>query len=231
MTTPIFEAVLFDMDGVIIDTHAQVTRFWLRLAERSHVTLTDDDFVQHIHGRKAEHTLGQFFPDVTDAMWAEAMADLEAEEAVTQYTPIPGVTRLVRALKEAGVPVALVTSAEPSKPAIVLPQLQIDDCFVAQVTAFDVDRGKPYPDCYRLGAQRVGKAPERCLVFEDSLSGAEAALRAGTTCVGVNHSPDALMQLGTAHVIPDFTQARVETTPTGPVLHLAANYTIQFALS
>jgi beta-phosphoglucomutase len=222
----LFEAVLFDMDGVIIDTHAEVTHFWNRLAQRSRITLTEADFIQHIYGRKAAQTLEQLFPAMTPELWQQAMDELAAEEAVQQYVPIPGVIPLLNLLKQAHIPVALVTSAEPPKVKTVLSQLGLEDAFDAQVTAHDVDQGKPHPDCYLLGAQRLGKSPEHCIVFEDSLSGAEAALKAGATCIGVNHLPDDLLRLGAAHVIPDFTQARLEA---GPVLRVSTEYVIGFA--
>ena len=221
----IFEAVLFDMDGVIIDTHTEVTRFWNRLAERSRITLTEADFVQYIYGRKAVHTLENLFPAMTPELWQQAMDDLAAEEAVQQYVAIPGVIELLRLLKQAGIPTGLVTSAEPPKVHTVLSQLKLEDAFAAQVTAHDVDQGKPHPACYLLGAQRLGKLPQRCIVFEDSLSGAEAAIKAGATCIGVNHLPDGLLKLGAAHVISDFAQAKLEA---GPVLRVSPEFTIRF---
>ncbi|MBZ0300132.1 MAG: HAD family phosphatase [Anaerolineae bacterium] len=222
-----FEAVLFDMDGVLIDTHVEVTRFWQRLAARYHVTLTPDDFVQHIYGRKAAHTLEQYFPQVTPAVWQQALDELEAEEASARYTAIPGVVKLLHALRQANIPTALVTSAEPKKPAVVLEQLGLTGVFAAQVTAHDVHQGKPHPDCYRLGAQRLGKPPQRCLVFEDSLSGAEAAIAAGARCIGINAIVEPLLHLGAAHVIPDFAQVELSLQGETAALHLPPDYRVQ----
>lgn len=230
MTAVPFEAVLFDMDGVVIDTHTEVTRFWNRLAERSQITLTEADFVQYIYGRKAVHTLEHLFPAMTPELWRQALDELAAEEAVQQYVAIPGVIPLLRALQQAGIPTALVTSAEPPKVQTVLSQLGLEDAFAAQVTAHDVEQGKPHPACYLLGAQRLGKLPERCIVFEDSLSGAEAAIKAGATCIGVNRLPDGLLRLGTAQVIPDFIQARIEGMEEGPVLRVSGEKRSAFQL-
>lgn len=221
----IFEAVLFDMDGVIIDTHAEVTMFWNRLAERSQITLTESDFVQYIYGRKAAHTLEKLFPSMTAELWQQAMDELAAEEVAQQYVAIPGVIALLRSLKQAGIPAGLVTSAEPPKVKRVLSQLGLEDAFAAQVTAHDVDQGKPHPACYLLGAQRLGKPPERCIVFEDSLSGAEAAIKAGATCVGINTLPDGLLKMGAACVIPDFTHVRLDERRT---LHISSDYAVDF---
>jgi HAD superfamily hydrolase (TIGR01509 family) len=203
----IFEAVLFDMDGVIIDTHAEVTMFWNRLAERSQITLTESDFVQYIYGRKAAHTLEKLFPSMTAELWQQAMDELAAEEVAQQYVAIPGVIALLRSLKQAGIPAGLVTSAEPPKVKRVLSQLGLEDA------------------CYLLGAQRLGKPPERCIVFEDSLSGAEAAIKAGATCVGINTLPDGLLKMGAACVIPDFTHVRLDERRT---LHISSDYAVDF---
>lgn len=227
MTDLHYEAVLFDMDGVVIDTHAEVTRFWQRLADSNGVTITPNDFTQYIYGRKAAYTLKELFPQITPAQWQQALADLEAEEAVAQYTPIPGVLNLLASLRTAGIPVALVTSAEPPKVHVVLQQLGLATTFAARVTAHDVGQGKPHPDCYLLGAQRLGLPPQRCIVFEDSLSGAQAAISAGATCVGVNTITEPLLQIGAAHVIPDFRGVSLD----GDILRLAADYHLRLGHS
>ena len=228
MSESAFDAVLFDMDGVLIDTHMAVTRFWMQLADRTGVSLTSDDFVQHIYGRKAEHTLAQFFPKISETTWQQAVADLVAEEAVMQHKPIPGVIALLQALNKVRIPVALVTSAMPPKVAIVCEQLGLDQTFQAVVTARDIDQGKPHPDCYQLAAKRLGKPVNRCIVFEDSLSGAEAALAAGATCIGVNRASEQLLQLGVALVIPDFTGVAVETDARGMRLRLLPQVSLTF---
>jgi HAD superfamily hydrolase (TIGR01509 family) len=205
MTDQIFDAVLFDMDGVLIDTHEAVTAFWLRLAERCGVTLSDQDFTLHIYGQPAAQTLELFFPQIDPALWQQALADLDAEEAVAHYVPMAGVLDVLDTLRRAAVPTALVTSAAPSKVKAVLSQLGLERTFGTVVTAYDVARGKPDPTCYRLAAARLGVAAARCVVFEDSRSGVQAAVGAGAHCVGINRQPDILHAVGAAHVIPDFS--------------------------
>ncbi len=229
MSSSRYEAVLFDMDGVVIDTHMEVTAFWQRLADASGVTLTPEDFTQFIYGRKAAYTLEMLFPQVTPAQWQAALADLEAQEAVARYRPLPGVLDTLAALNRAGVPIALVTSAPPSKVNVVLDQLGLTRSFAAQVTSHDVGQGKPHPECYQLGARRLGIAPERCIVFEDSLSGAQAAISAGATCIGVNPIAEPLLHIGAAHVIPDFQGVFLQTGPQGTTLYCPADYPVRFA--
>src|SRR5262249_55172604 len=109
------------------------------------------------------------------------------------------------------------TSAEPSKVRYAFEHLGIDGLFTATITVLDVTRGKPYPDGYLKAAQRLQKAPERCIVFEDAISGVKAAVAAGTKCIGIGsaQTASALLEAGAAHVIPDFSAVRVETLPEG----------------
>jgi HAD superfamily hydrolase (TIGR01509 family) len=204
-----YAAVLFDMDGVIIDSHVAVTRFWQKLAAANGIRLSEADFTQFIYGRKAAYTLEQLFPDLSPASWQQALDELLAEEAVMTYVPIPGVLAFIAALRSQGVPLALVTSADPAKVHVVLDQLGLADAFQTHVTAQDVSRGKPFPEPYQLAADRLGFPSATCVVFEDSQSGAQAAVAAGAACVGVNTNPDLLLSVGARHVIPDFSAVEV----------------------
>src|SRR5438094_1595158 len=115
MHNDIFEAVLFDMDGVVIDTEEAVTRFWLDLAERHALQLTPQDFSDRIYGRKALYTLEALFPPMDQRELDEFFANLEVYENDATYKPIPGVIDLLHALKRSGVSTALVTSAQVPK--------------------------------------------------------------------------------------------------------------------
>jgi sugar-phosphatase len=107
----------------------------------------------------------------------------------------------------------MVTSGDRWKVEVVVNQLGLAPLFAAQVTINDVQRGKPAPDPYLLAAQRLGQAPERCLVFEDAVSGVKAAVAAGATCIGVQASAglsSALHQAGAYCTIADFTMVNLQ---------------------
>jgi HAD superfamily hydrolase (TIGR01509 family) len=152
------------------------------------------------------------FPKLTEAERAAVFADAYAYETNQMYSAVPGVIDLLRALRENDIAVALVTSGEKFKVAEVFRQLEIGDLFSAVVTAEDVPKGKPHPACYLLGAKRLDVPPERCVVFEDSISGVQAAVGAGTHCIGVRpaRTAPALLAEGARGVIPNFSAARVE---------------------
>ncbi|MFN8442743.1 MAG: HAD family phosphatase [Caldilineaceae bacterium] len=204
-----FQAVLFDMDGVVIDTHEPVTRFWNDLAALHRVNLTAVDFETHIYGVPADHTFDKLFPMVTGEVRRQIMAELEQDELTQIYTPVAGVLSFLKILKVQGVPTALVTSGHPWKVKRVFEQLELQPLFRTAITAVDIVRGKPAPDCYQLAAKRLGIEPANCVVFEDSLAGAQAGLAADATVIGVQSSPGLaakLRILGVARIIDDFRE-------------------------
>lgn len=207
-----YEAILFDMDGVIIDTHHAVTEFWQILANERQMQLTEADFQQHIYGCSLNHTFDTLFPQLNAQQRQVILDRMEVYELNLSYTAIPGAVALLRALKQAGVPTALVTSAFPWKVELVIRQLGLAGLFKTLVTAADIQRGKPHPDGYLLGAQRLQLPPQRCLVFEDAVSGVQAAVTAGTACVGVRppETAAALVTAGAFHTIPDFTAVTLQ---------------------
>jgi HAD superfamily hydrolase (TIGR01509 family) len=212
-----FEAILFDMDGVVIDTHHSVTEFWQILAAEHQIELTQADFQQHIYGCPMSHTFDILFPHFDDQHRQAIYARIHAYEINLTYTEIPGVTALLQALKWHGIPTALVTSADTWKVEVVLRQLGLTGLFTTQVTIGEIERGKPYPDGYLLAARRLQKPPERCLVFEDAISGVKAAIAAGAVCVGIQSQDiaTALLAAGACYTVPDFTRINLQVNP-GP---------------
>jgi HAD superfamily hydrolase (TIGR01509 family) len=202
-----YEAILFDMDGVIVDTYQSVTEFWQNIAEAYQVHLTQADFNQHVYGCPATHTLDFLFPHLSATECQSVLTKMANYEINLTYTGVKGAIVFLRTLKQQGIPTALVTSGEQWKVNEVINQLGIDGMFTAQVTASDIQRGKPHPECYLLAAQYLQKPPEQCVVFEDSISGVKAAVASGALCIGIGSSSMAspLLQAGACCVVPDFT--------------------------
>src|SRR5262245_47206522 len=128
-----YEVVLFDMDGVVIDTHQSVTDYWLTLAEQHSVTLTDEHFNQAIYGVPTDQTFDAFFPFLTAAQRQSLHEDIVRYEAEQTYIEVKGVTALLKGLRQAGIPTALVTSAKHEKVAIVFDQLGLGELFTTTV--------------------------------------------------------------------------------------------------
>ena len=202
-----FKAFLFDMDGVVIDSQAEVERFWHIVAQKYSVKLTQADFEQHIYGCPAVHTLDHLFQHLKQKDREEVEAFMYEFEKDQRYKEIAGVTEFLRQLSRLGMPTALVTSAEHAKVREVFKQLEMTDLFDVTISVADIKRGKPHPDCYLAAADKLRLSPEECVVFEDSISGTEAAVAAGSFCIGVQANAgmaEQLKQKGARLIIQNF---------------------------
>jgi len=170
----IIEAVLFDMDGTLVDSDAAVERAWRTWATEYGVEPAA--VLAVAHGAPAERTVGLVRPDLTVADAAEAAArQLELQyDDLSDVVPTPGALGLLAALR---LPWAVVTSAD-----VRLAKARLGAaCIVAPllVTVEDVRVGKPDPEGYRRAAELLGVAPEKCLVVEDAAVGVAAGRAAG----------------------------------------------------
>jgi sugar-phosphatase len=224
-----FRAVLFDMDGVVIDTRQSVTDFWQAVAAEQNVTLTTDDFDRHIHGVPAVTTLRALFPGLPPEQDGEFHDRVIRYELGLRYEEVAGVKSLLRSLKAAEVKTALVTSGMSWKVEEISRQLALDGLFDVIVTAADIERGKPDPACYLAAAAKLRAAPAECVVLEDAVSGVRAAVAAGMVCVGVQTGrlADRLVAEGVRHIVPDFTAARLDLSGGQLQLRFPSEFTIR----
>ena len=169
-----FAALLFDMDGTIVNSIAAAERVWIAWAERHGLDL--DTFMPTIHGVRGIETITRLaLPGVDPAAEAEAILEEEMLD-VEGVAPIDGAAVFLAVLPPDRW--AIVTS---SPRRLALRRLAAAGLPVPPVlvTAEDVERGKPAPDCFLLAAERLGQKIEDCLVFEDAPAGIAAAEAAG----------------------------------------------------
>lgn len=185
-------AVLFDLDSTLVDSSRAVRDSWVQLAGEVGF---DPRELRGMHGIPAEGCLRLLLPDEPDDVIAHWTARIEQIEvsAMTGIVPIEGAVEVLHDLTAAQVRWAIVTSctkplADARIAAAGLPTPG------ALVTFSDVTQGKPHPEPFLLGADRVGVAPELCWVIEDAHSGVTAGKAAGCTVVGVltTHTRDQL---------------------------------------
>jgi HAD superfamily hydrolase (TIGR01509 family) len=211
MMEPAGRAAVFDMDGVLIDNSRFHREAWRRLAREEGFALTDPEFWRQAIGRPVEEAvpriLGRPVPPAEAVRLARRKTTLYHELADGQAPPVAGVVAFVRALAALGVPRALATSAVADSAARILVGIGLAAVFPVQVTAGQVQRGKPDPEVYLTAAARLGMPPAACVVFEDAVVGVEAARRAGMAVVGLTtaHAAAELREAGAAWTAPDFT--------------------------
>ncbi|OJH41794.1 HAD family hydrolase [Cystobacter ferrugineus] len=205
-----FDAVLFDLDGVIIDTTELHYRVWDTFA-RSHGYIPSQAELLATNGRRADETLRSWFGErlgeselVTLIHERETLFNRQL--ATEPVSAIPGVGEFVSALRRAGIPYAVGTSAVPMNAELALSRLGLRELFDVRVTAADVTRGKPDPEVYLKAAAALGVPPTRCVVFEDAVLGLRAARAAGARCVALttSFSRDVLLREEPEWIAEDF---------------------------
>jgi sugar-phosphatase len=180
-------AVLFDMDGTLVDSDAVVDRSWSAWA--TEYGLSPVEVLAVAHGNPAAATVAQFLPDLTDSERAAAGArvlQLETDD-LTDVVPTPGAHELIMTLERLGIPWAVYTSAPD-----VLAKVRLAAAGIAPsilVTIDDVAHGKPNPEGYLRAAELVGVDIQRCLVVEDTPVGLAAGKASGATTAGVKGIP------------------------------------------
>lgn len=174
-------AFLFDLDGVIIDSEREYTEIWhkINLAYPTGV----DNFEVAIKGCTLDNILASYFNPQDIADVRDMLHRLESE---MRYDYCPGSDRFLADTATRGIPAALVTSSDKVKMAHLYEQHpELADAFRFTVTADLISHSKPHPEGYLLAASRLGVAPEKCVVFEDSFQGICAGKAAGAFVVGI----------------------------------------------
>jgi HAD superfamily hydrolase (TIGR01509 family) len=186
-------AVVFDNDGLLLDTEGAWTRAERALFAR-HGAVFGPDHKRELLGSshlvaagKLEVMLGR--PGHGKALMAELDA-LVMAEAQHDIVPRPGAPELIAALREAGVPIAVASNSRRAFLDRVLATAGVAGCFPVTVAGDEVPRPKPWPDIYLEACRRLGADPARSVALEDSPTGAQAASAAGLTVVGVPYFPD-----------------------------------------
>ena len=203
-------AVIFDMDGVLIDSGVHHRAAWQALLTELGEEPAHPEYWRLTIGRPSEEAvpllLGRRVPEHEARRLARRKRDLYVDFSRGGVVSVPGVRDFVAALSRLGVPRAVGTSASRFDLDRLLVGVGLRRYFDVIVTADDVTLGKPDPEVYELAAARLRVPPDACIVFEDSLVGVEAARRAGMRAVGVTtaHSETELREAGAERAIADF---------------------------
>jgi HAD superfamily hydrolase (TIGR01509 family) len=196
-------AVLFDWDGVIIDSSRQHEESWERLAREEGRVLPEGHFKTGF-GKKNEWiipNLLQWTSEPAEVRRLSLRKEAAYREVIVErgLKALPGVHVFLERLREAGVPNCIGSSTHRENITTILHVLGFEGLFGGMVTSEDVIHGKPHPDVFLKAAAKTGVAPERCIVFEDALAGIEAGLAGEMKVVGVATTHPAEELAGKVH--------------------------------
>ena len=179
MTNPC--GILFDLDGVLLDSEGQYSIFWDKM-EKTFPTGVPD-FASYIKGFHLTRILGYF---ADDEIRNQVLNELLEFERNMKYEFFPGALAFVKMLRDAGIPMAIVTSSDRKKmQALYSQHPEFPTLFDQIITGDMVTKAKPDPECFLLGAQRIGVDIKNCIVFEDSRNGLIAARESGASVIGI----------------------------------------------
>ena len=182
-------ALIFDMDGVIVDSNPLHRESWTRFNRRYGVETTEAMLLR-MYGRRNDDIVRDYFGDALSP--AEVEARGKAKEQLyremlsdrIEETLVPGLRPFLQAHQ--GTPMAVASNAEPENLNFVLDRARLRSYFQIVVDGHQVRKPKPDPEIYLRAAQLLSVAPSRCVVFEDSHSGVAAALAAGMKVIGLS---------------------------------------------
>jgi len=207
--------VIFDMDGVIIDSNPLITKAWKAFFNLHQIPLSDEQLNHYVFGRTAQETVAMVFPKALAADQINDYANEVSEEVQRLYVSegkiVPGFIPLTKELYERSIPMAIATSAPPGNVEIVLKLSGANDYIKVITDASQIRHSKPHPEVYLTSAERLGLMPVNCCVFEDSFSGIQSAKNAGMHVIGIatTHSVIELKRLADDAVV-DFTGINAE---------------------
>ena len=186
---PSFQAVVFDVDGVLIDSEPFWRESEIEIFARYGVHLSDAECMQTAGMRIGE--VARFWFERRP--WKGAAPEVLAGEILRgvirrireRGSAMPGLYDAIRLFQSRGLLLALASSSARPEIQAVIDRLNLQPHFEVICSAEDESRGKPHPDVYLTAASRLGVSPERCLAVEDSIAGVTAAKAAGMRCIAI----------------------------------------------
>jgi len=213
------EAVIFDLDGVMVDSEPLHVEAWkvlfaqqgIEVADEEHeqgVGMLDADWIRYVFGRRDE--------TVDAGWWQGAKRKVFSEILARNVRPYPGVVELTWRLRSE-FRLAVASNSWREHIEIVLDALGLRTCFDVLIGLQDVEQHKPHPEAYLRTAAALGVEPSACVVIEDSALGVQAAKAAGMRCIGVTNTLPAERLRGADLVVPSLedTEAIVSFVRTG----------------
>lgn len=179
---------IFDMDGVIVHSNPAHEQTIKEFCKKHNKDVSNDFLRERVFGRTNKEWIPELFGDISNNQLNEYANEKEAmfrERFEPLSAKIKGVGPFLKLMEERNIPCVLATSAPGENADYILDSLKIRSHFDTILDSSDVDKGKPEPEVYLKAATSLSLPPSQCMVFEDSLAGVEAGIRAGTHVVGI----------------------------------------------
>jgi sugar-phosphatase len=201
-----FAAILFDLDGVLIDSTESVTRHWKEWAATHGLDL--DEIMQVAYGVRTIETMRRIAPHL-DAQKEAAVFGAHEVDDTEGVVPIDGAGRMLAALPQGRWAIVTSCGANLARARLTQAHLPIPRILI---TADDIGQGKPAPDPYLAAAKQLGIAAKRCVVIEDAPAGIEAGIRAGMAVIGLTttHRREELFEKGADVVIDQLASLSIQ---------------------
>ena len=202
------KGVVFDFDGVIVDSHPVHKRSWKRFLNSLGRTVSEEQLQFVLDGRKREEILRHFLGELDSKQISEyghRKEEIFRDEAEDTQS-LDGLTIFLENLACAHLALGVASAGSRSRVAFLLDRLALRKYFRVVVTGDEVARGKPDPAVFLKAAQELRITPSELMAFEDAESGVRAARSAGMRCIGIapaDRAP-ALLGAGASFVVPDF---------------------------
>lgn len=207
-------AVVFDMDGVLINSHPAHHGAWREFFRSLGTSISNEELSFILDGRTRTEILRHFLGNLPESELQHygRRKDEIFRSMEWQIEPVAGVIYFLEELHRCGIASAVATSASEIRTLSTIERLGLAEYFAAVITASDVQQGKPDPMVFNLACQRIGVSPEKALAFDDAPAGIESAKAAGMRCIGVasNGLSQRLLDAGAESVIADFVNFVLE---------------------
>lgn len=201
------KAVIFDMDGVIIDSEPINTALAIKTIAHFGNSITSEEMEKYAGSTmkvifssiKENKHLVATVEEITTYMQASMLRNLAEED----IEPIAGIRELLITLKEKNIPTAIASSSPKNMIEAVVEKFKLQEYFTYLVSGYEVKHSKPNPEIYLVTAKKLGIAPSDCVVIEDSKNGVNAAKNAGMTCIGFRNLNSGKQDISRADTIVD----------------------------
>lgn len=202
------KALLFDLDGTLSNTDAVHFSTWIEVLRPYGIEVTRELYEERLSGRMDEDGVRDLLPDLSEEETDRLLEfeELRVRQRASELGPLPGLRGLLEQGRRREVSLALVTNSTDEDAGEVLQPLGLNGAFDPIIYPKDTDEDKPAAVPYEEALERLGVSPEEAVAFEDSVTGAKAAVAAGITTVGIasSNTPEELLDTGVELVVGDF---------------------------